>query len=220
MAIDFSTPSRDEAIVLAGLAGVVGIGLLLIGISGGKGGSGDQHHLRSDETLGPPIAPGLHAGGVLQVALGTPLTIVNPTVQYSGRGRNAYTYLQIKQGNVTVYGSGIAALALAAATNPTTMSLVPATECQCLGSNPCGATGPNLVAYPWPGTDSCGDNSVPVCGRPPQPGVADVYLEIYEDQNESGFANDGVGYAPSPTCASPPRTPLISTKYPNAVVFV
>lgn len=209
--------ANDEALAIAALAGVAGVGLLVIGFA--KGG-GDQHHLRPDEAMDPPIAPGLQSGGMIPVLYPQPITIHNPTVNYSGNGRKTYAYMNVKQGGVTVYGSGIANNEVGPAASLTTYPLVPANECQCVGTNPCGDQSPTLTAYAWPGTDPCGMNSVPICGRPAVVGPADVSIEIYEDSSESGFPNDGVGYSPAPTCSTPPRTPIRSTLYHNAIVFV
>lgn len=164
-----------------------------------------------------PINPGEKLEGLaslslsgpnpIQVRIGDPIQVLDPTVAYLGPGRDAYSFVQIRQMRngiqVPVQASGVAGSHLGLATVLTTYHLIPPEQPQ-----PPGCPQSALCAYIWPGPEPA-----PICGAPPEPGYADVWLEIYEKKNP----NDFDGYA-SPTCNG--RIPVARLVLLNKIFYV
>lgn len=196
-------PTRDEQIGLALLLGGLGITSIIIALQSGKGADaiGPLAELQSGEMLGPIRCATFETNERIGVRLGQLVTAARPQVEYSGGGRDAFTYFRIvqKQGGtwVTVYGSGLAGAHLAASSSPALNILVPDSQAQ-----PPQCARNNLCAWPWPGpceppTLPCAAGSryvTPIAGAPAQPGPATALLEIYQRR----FPEDGDGFA-SPT---------------------
>ena len=180
-------------------------------------GYGALKPITANELMSVPLSPTLE-GGTITVRIGTPITIMNPSVMYQGPGRNTYTYARIVQTiggqEVSVYGSGVAGVFVGPATTPMAFSLIAAEQPQ-----PSGCPKQALCAYAY------GASQLPVgwiCGAPPVPGPATVILEIHQNAQQSGRAQDADGFS-SPTCGSAanpvPRIPLLSKRYANKILF-
>lgn len=214
----------NPAAMLIGLA-AIGVGGFIV-MKQGIGGAGGLRPLQAGESLRdlrlPEVVGGKwnpqYGSGVHPLAEG-PVTFQTPTVAYVGPGRDTYTCVRItqelvlngKQQEVTVYASGLAARHIDATATPVSVKLVASDQLQ-----PDGSRGAFLWAFPSPGNDSTA-----ICGHPPVPGLATIYIEIYEKR----YAIDGDGFV-SVTCPhdigdakGQYRTPLQGgrTKYPGVL---
>ena len=198
-------PQRTEIIAIAAAVGLGGVALILLGLKG-KAGIGGLAPLGPGEFMGSPASAFLEGTGVITVPVMGAIAATRPQVQYSGPGRDAYTYFRIVQNQggraVTVYGSGVAGVHVGPANTPTTFDLVSPSQ-----PEPPGCPAQALCAYPWPGV-----LPTPICGGPPRPGPADAVLEVYERRT----AADADGFS-SPTCNG--RVPVARKLYPNKVLF-
>lgn len=158
------------------------------------------------ENLAALTSPALAGSGQLRLSRGTPIVVTMPSVRYMGSGRDAYSYFRVVQQQngiwVTIYGSGIAGTHLGPATTWQTYALVPPDVPQ-----PPGCPSQSLCTFAWPGPEP-----TPICGAPPQSGVATGLLEIYERRTPA----DADGYS-SPTCN--PRVPVACQVYPDKFLF-
>ena len=214
--------TRDEVIALAGLAGLIGLGVILIGV---KGGGGPTQSLPvGAKSLGPPILsngyvtdasgnktpvtfavpsagcpPTLGGGaGSITLPLTGTLTINDPMACYEGSPNNFYTYAQLKQtinGKLqSVFGSGVAGDALGA----DNLALTAPRQYPLVSSTeiqPSGPPGPLLTLYNWLAAQS----TVGLCGAAPIVGPARLYVQIYGNATETGNPADADGFS-SPTC--------------------
>ena len=114
-------------------------------------------------------------------------------------------------------GSGIAGVHVGPASAETVFNLVADDQPQ-----PEGDPGPRLLAYNWPGpcipVGGCppGIPSCPISGAPPVAGYADVLLEIYQNEAQSGDPADADGFS-SPTYNG--RVPIMFKRYKNKILF-
>lgn len=188
------TTTKDELIALAGLGIVLG-GALILGSANQTPVSGGMSHVSgmSAPYASLPANVSLHIGDILKI---------RPLVIYLGPPRSVFTYAKIVQNSTVVYGSGIAGVAIGF-DNPTAARqypLVPGDELQ-----PDGTKAPDLWLYPWPGppgpggSPGGGGNPGGICGVPPRPGAAQLFLDVYFRATESGNTADADGFS-SPTC--------------------
>jgi hypothetical protein len=219
MADIVSTTTREEVIGLAALAGLTGLGIIVVGLQKPAGpplppGSSLSPPIISTGTIGTtPVNFPANGGTLTLPATGT-LTIINPQVRYSGPSFSVYTYAQIKQiingTPVTVFGSGVAGIAVGPASSPTLFPLVRSDQVQ-----PTGPPGPYLTLYPWPGPST---TVAAICGAPPKPGIpGSLHVQIYGDQTETGNPADTNGYS-SPTCNN--RKFFVEYVWPGSITFV
>ncbi len=203
---------RSDVLVLAGILGVGGIVLVLMGL--GKKQPGDQfgplNPLAPGEVMSDPMSPSLEIGGTFDVAPGSLVSASRPVVTYQGAGRDTFSYMRVVQWRngvwVTVQGSGVAGVHIGPAEVQTTYDLVSPNEIQPPGCQP-----QSLCGFPWPGP---GPTSGQICGAPPQAGFGHVLLEIYEMRNPSV---DGIDGRASPTCN--PRVAIRRKAYMNKVRY-
>jgi hypothetical protein len=212
-------PKRSEVIALAGVIGLGGIGLIIYALTRPAPGAPSAGTLKPGESMTNLHAANLDTNFVIPVQL--PFTMdtwagifsiqaIRPQVTYVGPGRNTYTYAAVRQLQngqlVTVAASGLAPVHIGPASTPTVFDLVSPTQQQ-----PSGCQAQALCVYPWPGT-----NVNPICGAPAQAGPADLYLEIYQEQADSGDSRDATGVG-SPSCLN--RRFVIQKRYPGKVTF-
>lgn len=214
----------NETLALSGLLALGGLSLIVYGLTRGGSESGPTIPTRPPvpgDQWGVPIAPEFEGQGQVRVPIGEYLKARQPSVEYQGPGRNAYTSLLILQRSgsqwATVYASGVAGSRMFTAARLTRYGLVAPGQPQ-----PDGSVGPELWAYPWPGT-AVG----PICGMAPQPGPATAVLAVYGVQSETyegcapacppDSAPDYDGFA-SPTCN--PRLAVTFKVYPDKILFV
>ena len=225
----------NETLLLSGLVGLSGLGLIIYALT--RGGGLNWPPTRPPypgDSWGVPTSPTLEAAGQIPISLtptnpstGTPgayFKVLSPSVMYAGPGRNAYASVIILQkygsGWAAVYGSGVAGSRMFPAQQLTRYNLVAPNQPQ-----PDGTVGPDLWAYPFPGT-----TMGPICGIPPQRGqpgtvVLAVYSVVAESCEGSGpisaCAPDYDGFA-SPTCSYLPHPRLAVAKrvWQDKVIFV
>jgi hypothetical protein len=205
------TDNRGALIAVAGLLGLGGVVLVILGLKQGQSGVPGLCALLPGEQMSAPDSLIFHQqtpGGIEVSISAAPFIIIpHPVVYYAGPGRDAFTYAEVKQtqGNKygTVYASGIAGTHLPNSATLAQFDCVPPTQ-----PEPTGCPAQALCLSPWPGT-----TANPICGFSPIPGSADLYLSIYQNTQ----AVDGGGYA-SPTC-NPSRCPVQRTVLKNAITF-
>lgn len=202
---------KPEIMALSALLAVSGVGMILWFLKGKAAvGYGALKKISADELMSMPIAPGLESDIAIALKIGQILEIPNPTVMYEGPGRDTYTYLRAVQiqgtQEVTVMGSGLAGVHVGPAGDPTIFNLVAEDQAQ-----PVGPPRAALLAYNWPGPTPC-----PISGAPPVVGYADVLLEIYQNQTESGDPRDADGFS-SPTYNG--RVPIQVKRYRQKILF-
>lgn len=208
--------SKNATLAVAGALGLAGVGIILYAVSRPAPGAPIGAPLHPGETLGNLLAPNLEAipGGVIRIPLSgaalSTIAAIQPRVNYSGPGRDTYTYLAVRQMQhnqlVTVYASGLAPVHVGPAATPTPFPVVSPTQ-----TEPSGCPAQSLCALPWPGT-----SVNPICGAPAQSGPADIYLEVYQNQSDSGDPRDADGFS-SPSCNN--RRYVLQKRYPGAVMF-
>lgn len=212
-----SITTREEVIALAALMGVTGVGILLIGLNRGPGGTIVPtqtwcQYIKSNPQITSGFVNYTQAvsfpsnGGTINLPHDGTLTIVNPQVLYQGPAEDAYTYAQIVQivngKPVTMFGSGVAGIALnpsnAPMSSPQLFPLIAPNQVQPGGQPP----GPDLTLFPWPGPAYPGG----ICGAPPVTGsTGQLMVQIYGNFSETGLPQDDNTPAPgftSPTCAN------------------
>ena len=228
------TTTRDEVLILAGLLGLAGIGALLLNGSSGSGGGANTSSPCAPQgapaSLGNPHAvdqpaPNAH----VPLTRGQQFFLHELSTTYTETfAIDVYTYAQITQNGVTVYGSGVAGVAVGPISQPD----------PCMGDinqmyntalvSPCqpqigGGVGNYLSLQPWePATGPSNGLTPPICGRAAVVGPADLEILIYGNQAETGNpADGGIGAAAgfgSPTCNG--RKCIRKIIVPNAINFV
>jgi len=202
---------KPGVMALSALLAVSGVGMILWFLKGKAAvGYGPLKKISATELMSMPIAPGLESDRAYAIKIGQRYDVPNPTVQYQGPGRDTYAYLRAVQiqgtQEVTVMGSGIAGVHVGPASEPTIFNLVAEDQPQ-----PEGPPAATLLAYNWPGPTPC-----PISGAPPVAGYADVLLEIYQNQTESGDPRDADGFS-SPTYNG--RVPVQVKRYHQKILF-
>lgn len=207
--------ARKQGIVaLSTLLGLGGFAAIVYALTRSLPGAPGSAPLNPGEGMTNLHAANLEAPtpGGLQIAITGAVEIpyisaVRPRVTYVGPGRDTFTYFAIRQVQrgalVTVYASGVAGVHVGPASVPMVFDLVSPSQPQ-----PEGCPAQSLCANAWPGFP---EN--PVCGAPPIPGPASVYLEIYERRypvDADGFSN--------PSCND--RRWVAQKVYPNKVTFL
>jgi hypothetical protein len=212
---------QTTPLVVAGLLGVGGIALIVYAIAKGGGAPDpDKGPMRPGETMGDPTSATMQAPGPVNIRRGDRLSVLRPTVGYSGPGRDAFTQFSIRQEQrgqwVTVYASGVAGVHVGPSPQAANWDLVSPNQPQ-----PSGCAAQSLCAFAWPGVEGpVGFFPNPICGAPPQPGPASAYLEVFERVgNISGpfIGPYDPGFA-SPTCNK--RIPVAVKVWPGKIVFV
>ncbi len=210
---------KPEIMALSALMALGGVGMVLWFLkSKAVSGYGPLKKITATELMSMPIAAGLESDMAIALKIGQILEIPNPTVMYEGPGRDTFSYLRAVQlqgtQEVTVMGSGIAGVHVGPASEPTVFNLVAEDQPQ-----PVGPARAALLAYNWPGPPGATPSDpspCPISGAPPQVGYADVLLEIYQKQADSGDPRDADGFA-SPTYNG--RVPVMYKLYRNKILF-
>ncbi|RJQ43379.1 MAG: hypothetical protein C4534_08255 [Gaiellales bacterium] len=224
----------NETLLISGLGIAGGLGLIVYALTRGGLDWPPTRPPFAGDSWGVPSSPTLDTPGQIPISLtpvnpstgtrGAYFKVMAPAVQYAGPGRNAYSAVTILQpygsGWAAVYGSGVAGARMFPAQVLTPYTLVAPNQPQ-----PDGTVGPDLWAYPFPGT-----TVGPICGIPPQRGVpGTVVLAVCSVVDEScegsepnpACAPDYDGFA-SPTCSYSPHPRLAVTKrvWKDKVIFV
>lgn len=189
---------KTTAYVAAGVLGVAGVGLVLLGL-GKKGGAPVPGE------WSPPYVPGQATGATIEIHTGGTVHVLAPKIKYRGPATQVFTYLQVKQAyqgqEVSVMGSGVAGVSIGPADTLTEFDLVSPTQ-----PEPPGEPAQSLMAGQWPGLrDAAGNIPTPICGKPAdptQPGK--MYLEVYAKGDGDGFS--------APTCNK--RVLIMASSWP------
>lgn len=219
----------DERLALGlGYLGIAGALLTIRATGGGLGPTslaeyGPLQPVPNGGTLRDLSLPSVPMGSI---HLGDVLPVPTPQAFYEGGDLDVFSYARIiqKRGStwVTVAGSGVAKVALPTRSlqvAPNVYRLVSAGQ-----PEPTGCPPGFLCCFPWPGpyvppspdpratAGQPGYIVTPICGAPPQPGQADLLIEVYVRT----LANDVDGFA-SPTCNR--RLPVARMAYQAAVQY-
>jgi len=138
-------------LAVAGVVGAGGVALIVWAIARGQGiPLPPLAPLNPGESMGRPFSASLDSSGVIHLRRGDLLSVLNPTAEYEGPGRDTFSYCSVVQLQgrqwVTVYGSGVAGVHVGPSQSLAAWPLVSVDQLQ-----PPGCAPQSLCMFPWPG---------------------------------------------------------------------